>query len=95
MIPATNSEARKHLDEIANASTMTDLHITSHSAVTMHPGNDGTPRWVIQTATGAVRIIGSDEVLQDMWERMAQARDQLRHPKPYTPATSQGHWTGD
>ena len=28
-------------------------------------------------------------------EYMAQARDQLRHPKPYTPVTSQGEWTGD
>ena len=91
----TNSEARKRGDEIANASTMTDLHITMSTDVSMHPGNDGTPRWVIQTAAGAVRIIGYDEVLQDLWERMAQARDQLRHPTPYTPVTSQGEWTGD
>jgi len=95
MMPAANSEARKHLDEIANASTMTDVHVTMRTDVSMHAGTDGTPRWVIQTAGGAVRIIGTDEALQNLWERLAQSRDQLRHPKPYTPVTSQGEWTGD
>lgn len=91
MIPATNSEARKHYESLLKT---IGVHLSAHNNVIAFASEPDRPIVKLKGPDGVLPFYGSLAEHRNFLEAYSLALSDLEKRTPYTP-TTHGEWTGD